>query len=71
MFILYNDPEPEEYKTVKLSSEIYFMEVTATEELFDIFNLQEDQSALQIILKGDPGSGKTTLVREIAYRWAK
>ena len=70
MFILYNDPGPEEYKTVKLSSEIYFLKVTATEELFDIFKLQEDQNALQIILKGDPGSGKTTLVRESAYHWA-
>ena len=25
---------------------------------------------MQIILKGDPGSGKTTLVRETAYHWA-
>ena len=69
MFILYSDPGPQ-CNTVKLSNEIYFLKVAATEELFDIFNLKDDQNSLRIILKGDPGSGKRTLVRETAYHWA-
>ena len=67
MFILYSNPDESVCKTAKSSSEIYFLKVAATEELCDIFN---DQNALQIILEGDPGSGKTTIVRETAYHWA-
>ena len=70
MFIVYTDPEEPVDMTGKLSNELFFSNVYATEEFYDLFKVQDDQKTLQILLEGDPGSGKTTIVKEIAYRWA-
>ena len=70
-FMLYSNQEDQGDVTIeKLSNEIYFSDIDTSEDLSDIFKLQNDQKGLQVVLEGDPGSGKTTIVNEIACSWA-
>ena len=70
-FMLYSNQEDQGDATIeKLSNEIYFSNIDESEELSDIFKSQNNQKGLQVVLEGDPGSGKTTIVNEIACSWA-
>ena len=70
-FMLYSNQEDQGDVTIeKLSNEIYFSNIDKSEKLSDIFKLQNDQKGLQVVLVGDPGSGKTTIVNEIVCSWA-